>query len=68
MERSNAGKRSNSRICSIALNFQLFTAFTERKKKVPFSVAMGNGELMHDCFPKHSRTARKQERNRIVRM
>ena len=24
-------------------------------EEVPFSMAIGNGELMHDCFPKHSR-------------
>ena len=29
--------------------------FASRKKKVPFSMAIGNGELMHECFPKHSR-------------
>ena len=45
---------SSSRICLIALSLQLFIAFTERKKKVPFSMAIGNGELMHECFPKHS--------------
>ena len=29
--------------------------FASRKKKVTFSMAIGNGELMHECFPKHSR-------------
>ena len=24
------------------------------KKQVPFSMAIGNGELMHECFRKHS--------------
>ena len=24
------------------------------KTQVPFSMAIGNGELMHECFPKHS--------------
>ena len=24
------------------------------KKEVPLSMATGNGELMHECFPKHS--------------
>ena len=54
---------SSSRICLIALSFQLFIAFTERKKKVPFSMAIGNGELMHDCFPKYFRmgTARMKQ-------
>ena len=26
----------------------------ERKKEVPFSMAIGNGELTHECFPNHS--------------
>ena len=26
--------------------------------KVPFSMAIGNVELMHKCFPKHSRMMR----------
>ena len=47
---------SISRICLKALRrFQLFIAFTEQKKKVPFSMAIANGELMHKCFPKHLR-------------
>ena len=25
------------------------------RRKVPFSMAIGHGELMHECFPKHSR-------------
>ena len=25
------------------------------KKQVPFSMAIGNAELMNECFPKHSR-------------
>ena len=49
------GRQLVSRICLIALRFQLFIAFTERKNKVPFSVAIGHGELMHECFPKHLR-------------
>ena len=27
---------------------------TVRKKQVPFSMALGNMELMHEYFPKHS--------------
>ena len=46
---------SSSRICLKALRFQVFIAFTERKNKVPFSMAIGNGELMQECFPKHLR-------------
>ena len=37
----------------MALSFQSFIVLTERKKKVPFSMAIGNEELMHECFPKH---------------
>ena len=29
--------------------------FASRKTKVPFSMAIGHGELMHECFPKHLR-------------
>ena len=45
------------------LSFHLFIAFTQREMKVPFSMAIGNGELMWECFPKHSRmgTARMKE-------
>ena len=50
-------------IYGIALRFQLFIAFTEQKKKVSFSMAIGKGELMHVCFPKHLRmgTARMKQ-------
>ena len=27
---------------------------TVGKRQVPFSMAIGNEELMHECFPKHS--------------
>ena len=32
-----------------------FSCPKERKKEVPFSMTIGNGELMQECFPKHSR-------------
>ena len=44
-----------SRICLRAIRFQLFIAFTSGKKQVSFRMAIGNGELMHECFPRHSR-------------
>ena len=28
-------------------------SYTFGKKQVPFSMAIGNGELMHECFPKN---------------
>ena len=38
----------------IALHFQnVFTVIVERRQQVPFSMAMGNGELMHECSPEH---------------
>ena len=39
----------------------IFSFTKERNEEVPFSMAIGNGELMHECFPKHSRmgTARR---------
>ena len=42
-----------SRICLIALRFQLFIAFTQRKRRTVHDMAIGNGELMHESFPKH---------------
>ena len=41
----------------------IFSCTKERKEQVPFSMAIGNGELMHECFPKHScmGTARMKE-------
>ena len=30
------------------------TISPREKRKVPFSMGIGNGELMHECFPKHS--------------
>ena len=43
----------------------IFSCTKERKEEVPFSVALGNGELMQECFPKHSRmgTARMKHDN-----
>ena len=37
----------------------------ERKKEEPFNMAIGNRELIQECFPKHSRmgTARMKEDN-----
>ena len=32
----------------------LVVALSE-KKQVPFNIAIGNEELMHECFTKHSR-------------
>ena len=34
-----------------------------KKESIPFSLAIGNGELMQECFPKHTHmgTARKQQ-------
>ena len=42
-----------------------FFCTKETKKEVPFTMATGNGELMHECFPKHSRMgkARMKEDN-----
>ena len=33
----------------------IFSCTKERKEEVPFSMAIRNGELMHECFPKHAR-------------
>ena len=28
-------------------------SYTKERNEVPFSMAIGNWELMHECFPKH---------------
>ena len=33
----------------------IFSCTKERNEEVPFSMAIGNEELMQECFPKHSR-------------
>ena len=33
-----------------------------RREQVPFSMAIGNGELMHECFP-NTRAWEQQDRN-----
>ena len=42
-----------------------FLLYQREKKEVPFTMAIGNWELMYEFFPKHSRmgTARKKEYN-----
>ena len=30
-------------------------SISARREQVPLSMAIGNGELMHECFPKHLR-------------
>ena len=42
-------------------------SFSARREQVPFSIAIGNGELMHECFPKYPRmgTARQKLDNEI---
>ena len=32
----------------------LIAVFAERIVQVSFSIAIGNVELIHECFPKHS--------------
>ena len=43
----------------------IFSCTKERNEDVQFSVAVGNGELVQECFPKHSRmgTARMKQDN-----
>ena len=44
-------------IISCGARYASATTFscTGGREQVPFSMAIGNGELMHECFPKHSR-------------
>ena len=40
----------------IAPHFQnAFTVIVARRDQVPFSMAIENGELMHECSPEHLR-------------
>ena len=42
----------------LALHVQnVFTVTVERRDQVPFSMAIENGELMHECCPEHLRMA-----------
>ena len=43
----------------------IFSCTNERNEEVPISMAIGNGELTHECVPKHSRmgTARLKQDN-----
>ena len=35
--------------------FEHFAHVGSRENKVPFSMTIGNEDLMQECFPKHSR-------------
>ena len=39
----------------ITLLQDLIVVFAERREQVPFSMATGNVELIHECFSKHLR-------------
>ena len=39
----------------VSLGMFIFSCTKERKEEVPLSMAIGNWELMHECFPNHSR-------------
>ena len=39
----------------MVLRFQLFIAFTERKKEGTIQYDYRKWEFMHECFPKHLR-------------
>ena len=45
-----------------------FSCTKERENEVPFSMAMGNMELMHECFPKHSRREQQESNKTIIRL
>ena len=40
-----------SKIYSLTLNFQFSIPFTERKEQIPFSMAIGNVELVQEYCP-----------------
>ena len=37
-------------------------SISARREQVPFSMAIGNGELMHEFFPKHPRMGRARQK------
>ena len=39
----------------VAVGHRYFLLSQREKKEAPFSMAVGNGGLMQECFPKHSR-------------
>ena len=39
----------------VAVGHHYFLLSQREKKEAPFSMAVGNGELMQECFPKHTR-------------
>ena len=45
-----------------------FSCTKERKNEVPFSIAIGNGALMHECFPTLTHGNSKNEDKRGVSM
>ena len=63
--------RSNKRFLFLEISWiglqvqNVFTVIVERRKQVPFSMAIENGELMRECSPEHLRmgTARLKYHN-----
>ena len=61
MERSTADTKERSPVSHLAessrpsLTTVSLEVTKERNEEVPFSMAIGNGELMHECSPEHSR-------------
>ena len=41
-------------------------SISARREQVPFSMAMGNGELMHECFPNNG-AWEQQDRNQTMK-
>ena len=44
--------------------FDIKDHLVSRKKQAPLSTTIGNGELMHECLPKHSLAWDQQKRNK----
>ena len=63
--------RSNKRFLFLEISWiglqvqNVFSVIVERRKQVPFSMAIENGELMRECSPEHFRmgTARLKYHN-----
>ena len=49
-----SGYSRNKAYIIASVGHVLFLLHQRKKKEVPFSMAIGKEELMHECFPKHS--------------
>ena len=51
----------------VAVGHHYFLLYRREKKEVPFSMAVGNGELMQECFPPHAWERNMTKKQKKVR-